>query len=110
MLAHDQVRTPSAGEAPVRDREAPVTWPPRHGQLWLAAERWPATALEAEIPGGAWVTIMEGEAAWDPVSMTIWWRGEVLGPNGVTFIKAIEGDLIPGDDPRLQAQEFSRAA
>jgi hypothetical protein len=53
---------------------------------------------------------MEGEAAWDPVSMTIWWRGEVLGPHGVAFIKAIEGDLIPGDDPRLQAQEFSRAA
>ena len=87
-----------------------MTWPPRLGELWMAADRWPATALEAEIPGGAWVTILRGEARFDPVIHTTWWTGEVLGPCGVAYIKAVEGDLIPGDDPRLRAPEFTRAA
>ena len=87
-----------------------MSWPPKAGELWLAAERWPATAVEAEIPGGAWVTILGGGVTFDSLSFITWWRGEVLGPNGIAWIKAVEGDLIPGDDPRLQAQEFSRAA
>lgn len=78
-----------------------MNWPPRPGQLWMAAERWPATGVDPEVPGGSWVTILEGEARWDPVTTAIWWRGEVLGPNGVAFIKAVEGDLLPADDPRF---------
>jgi hypothetical protein len=69
----------------------------------MATARWPATALEAEIPGGAWVTILRGEARFDPIIRATWWTGDVLGPRGVARIKAVEGDLIPGDDPRLCA-------
>jgi hypothetical protein len=87
-----------------------VKWPPREGELWMAAERWPETGIEPEIPGGAWVTILNGSPRWDPVSQAHWWRGEVLGPHGIAWINALEGDLLPGDDPRLQAPEFSRAA
>ena len=87
-----------------------MKWPPREGELWMAAGRWPETGIEPEIPGGAWVTILKGGPRWDPVSQAHWWRGEVLGPNGVAWISAVEGDLIPGDDPRLRAPEFSRAA
>jgi hypothetical protein len=78
-------------------------WPPRAGQLWMAAERWPATGVDPEIPGGAWVTILHGEGMADPPGAggANWWRGEVLGPNGVTFIKAAEGDLLPAGDPRF---------
>jgi hypothetical protein len=110
MLAHDEVRAQEPGEAPVRDREAGVTWPPKKGELWMAAERWPETGTEPGIPGGAWLTILKGEARWDPIARAHWWRGRVLGPNGVTWINAVEGDLIPGDDPRLRAPELSRAA
>jgi hypothetical protein len=87
-----------------------VTWPPKKGELWMAAERWPETGTEPGIPGGAWLTILKGEARWDPIARAHWWRGRVLGPNGVTWINAVEGDLIPGDDPRLGAPELSRAA
>jgi hypothetical protein len=69
----------------------------------MAAERWPATGVEPEIPGGAWLTILRGEARFDPVARAHWWRGEVLGPLGIAWINALEGDLIPGDDPRLCA-------
>ena len=101
MLAHDEVRAQEPGEAPVRDREAPVSWPPRPGQLWMAADRWPATGIDPEVPGGSWVTILKGTARFDPLSRAHWWRGEVLGPNGVAWISAAEGDLLPGDDPRI---------
>ena len=69
----------------------------------MAAERWPATAIEAEIPGGSWVTILNGEAMTDPPGAggANWWRGEVLGPLGVAFIKAAEGDLLSSSDPRF---------
>jgi hypothetical protein len=69
----------------------------------MAAGRWPATELEAEIPGGAWLTILKGTARFDPVAQAHWWRGTVLGPHGIAWINAVEGDLIPGDDPRLCA-------
>lgn len=74
-------------------------WPPRAGELWMAAERWPATWAGPEIPGGSWVTILNGEGMTDRGAN--WWRGEVLGTNGVTFIKAAKGDLLPADDPRF---------
>ena len=78
-------------------------WPPLPGQLWMAAERWPATGTDPEVPGGAWVMILHGEWMADPPGAggANWWRGEVLGPNGVTFIKAAEGDLLSASDPRL---------
>ena len=85
-------------------------WPPKRGELWLAAERYPATGLNPEIPGGSWVTILSGEALFYPPGGTHWWRGEVLGPDGISSIKAVPGDLIPGTDPRLVAPEFTRAA
>ena len=101
MLAHDEVRAQEPGEAPVRDREAPVSWPPKKGELWMAAERWPATGVEPEIPGGSWVTILNGSARFDPLSQAHWWRGAVLGPNGVAWISAAEGDLLSASDPRF---------
>ena len=67
----------------------------------MAAERWPATGVDPEIPGGAWVTILNGGATFDPAHEVLWWRGEVLGPNGVAFIKAVEGDLLSAGDPRF---------
>ena len=78
-------------------------WPPRAGELWMAAERWPATGVDPEIPGGAWVTILNGEAMAPPPGAggTDWWRGEVLGPGGIAFIKAAEGDLLSAGDPRF---------
>lgn len=79
------------------------SWPPRPGELWMAASTWPATDLEPEIPGGAWVTILRGEARFDPVTRTPWWRGTVLGPGGPGWISVEEGELIPGDDPRFRA-------
>ena len=85
-------------------------WPPKRGELWLAAERYPATGINPEIPGGSWVTILSGEALFYPPTDTHWWRGEVLGPDGISAIKAVPGDLIPGTDPRLVAPEFTRAA
>jgi hypothetical protein len=81
-------------------------WPPSTGELWFTMERWPETGTDPEVPGGSWVTILKGQAmgheggCW---GVGIWWKGEVLGPNGVTFIKAVKGDLIPGDDPRICA-------
>ena len=81
-------------------------WPPRAGELWMAAERWPITP---PVPGGSWVTILRGEARFDPVARSLWWQGEVLGPHGISFIKAAEGDLIPADDPRLEAPQFTRS-
>ena len=85
-------------------------WPPKKGELWMAAERYPATGLNPEIPGGSWVTILSGEARFYPPTGEHWWRGEVLGPDGISAIKAVEGDLLPGTDPRLVAPEFARAA
>ena len=87
-----------------------IEWPPKRGELWLAAERYPATGLNPEIPGGSWVTILSGEARFYPPTGERWWRGEVLGPDGISAIKAVEGDLLPGTDPRLVAPEFTRAA
>ena len=76
----------------------------------MAAERYPATGLNPEIPGGSWVTILSGEALLLTLTGQHWWRGEVLGPDGISAIKAVEGDLLPGTDPRLVAPEFARAA
>jgi hypothetical protein len=78
-------------------------WPPCAGQLWMAADRWPATGVDPEVPGGSWVTILCGEAMTDPPGLggANWWRGEVLGPHGVAFIKAAEGDLLSASDPRF---------
>lgn len=85
-------------------------WPPKRGELWLAAERYPATGLNPEIPGGSWVTILAGEVLFYLSGDTQWWRGEVLGPDGISSINAVPGDLIPSTDPRLVAPEFTRAA
>ena len=49
------------------------------------------------------MTVLRGGVTFDSLSFITWWRGEVLGPNGVAWIKAVEGDLIPGDDPRICA-------
>ena len=80
--------------------EGLMSWPPKEGELWMAAERWPTSP---PVPGGAWVTILGGVTRFEAGTQTLWWRGKVLGPYGVTWIKAAEGDLIPGDDPRLCA-------
>jgi len=80
-------------------------WPPKRGDLWLTAESWPAGGDGPAIPGGAWVLVLGGAPGRDG-----WWGGEVLGPNGRRQIKALQEDLIPGDDPRLVAPEFTRAA
>jgi len=79
-----------------------IEWPPQRGELWMAAERWP---IEPPVPGGVWVTILRGSTRFEATTRTLWWQGEVLGPHGVSHIKAAEGDLIPGDDPRLCAIE-----
>jgi len=67
----------------------------------MAVDRWPATDLEPGVDGGDLVMVIQGKVmeSWAGV----WWRGEVLAPGGRRFIRAVEGDLIPGDDPRICA-------
>jgi hypothetical protein len=77
-----------------------MTWPPQPGGLWMATERWPPTGLQPGIEGGELVVVLWGTAS-VPHGSHVWWQGEVLAPAGRRFIKAAEGDLIPGDDPRL---------
>lgn len=79
-----------------------TSWPPRPGQLWMAADRWPRTDLDHAIEGGELVMVIRGEARDNPRGDR-WWQGEVLAPAGKRFIRATEGDLIPADDPRIGA-------
>ena len=83
-------------------------WPPRMGELWMAADRWPESGFEAPINGGDMVMVLWGEQK-RTLEGYPWWCGEVIGPAGKRFIKAAEGDLIPADDPRLEAPQFTRS-
>lgn len=104
-------RQSSSVGSPSSAGQTVTEWPPKAGELWLAAERYPATGLNPEIPGGSWVTILAGRTVFLlAAGVNYWWRGEVLGPYGISSIKAVPGDLIPGTDPRLVAPEFTRAA
>jgi len=58
--------------------------------------------LEPGIEGGDLVMVIRSEVMESWVGPN-WWRGEVLAPGGRRFIRAVEGDLIPGDDPRICA-------
>ncbi len=79
-------------------------WPPKAGELWMAADRWPGSEIEPPVNGGDMVMVVWGEEMVDArPSWAVWWRGEVIGPAGKRFIKAARGDLIPGDDPRICA-------
>ena len=79
-----------------------MTWPPEVGQLWMAVDRWPATDLEPGIDGGDLVMVIQGKVM-ESWAGPPWWCGMVLGPHGKRFVKAVEGDLVPGDDPRICA-------
>jgi hypothetical protein len=68
----------------------------------MAADRWPGSDFEPGVDGGDMVMVIWGEQK-RSVEGHPWWCGEVLGPAGKRFIKAAEGDLIPGDDPRICA-------
>lgn len=72
----------------------------------MAAETWEAYDDVVRIKGGTMVMILGGSAEVGPWNTT-WWGGEVLGPDGKRWIKATPDDLIPGDDPRLTAPEFT---
>lgn len=80
-----------------------TAWPPQAGGLWLAADRWPATLREPGIEGGDLLLVLTGAQRESPDGRTHWWVGEVLAPAGKRFIRAVEGDLIPADDPRICA-------
>jgi hypothetical protein len=82
-------------------------WPPRAGELWMATTRWPGTEFEPPVNGGEMVVVLWGEQK-RTVEGYPWWCGEVIGPAGKRFIKAVRDDLIPADDPRLGAPEFNR--
>jgi len=82
-------------------------WMPQKGELWLTMERWPATGVDPEIPGGALVMCLGGTPHRDVITDTLWWGGLVLHGGHQRWIKVIQGDLIRADDPRLQ---FERAA
>ena len=74
----------------------------------MAAETWEAYDDVVRIKGGTMVMILGGSTEVGPWNTT-WWGGEVLGPDGKRWIKATPDDLIPGDDPRLTAPEFTRS-
>ena len=85
-----------------------MSWPPQKGELWMAAETWEGYDDVVRIKGGTMVMILGGSTEVGPWNTT-WWGGEVLGPDGKRWIKATPDDLIPGDDPRLTAPEFTRS-
>jgi hypothetical protein len=82
-----------------------LSWPPKPGELWVAVEHWPPYSEKPAIKEGDFVMVM----TWNPDSPCgttngrLWFEGQVLGSAGIRTIRALPGDLIPSDDPRIGA-------
>ena len=82
-----------------------MTWPPKPGELWMSMEHWPADGGKPPIRGGELVVVISADPRYDRGTASLWFKGQVLGPAGLRTIRAIEGDLIPSDDPRIGANQ-----